>query len=173
MQRRNLRHTSVPKLFKAYQPPFCNSIPTTLFSVPSMATWRASRQPLKVGSWWFVKPSRRSSIRSWRPNSWLRLWRLGNNRRCSGVTSINNSRIFYDSVVGSMWVRLLLLVGSPTYPQLLPPLVCAIFQRDFWITTVCIFSIFYRGWIKRGCTTVFVNLIQPRLIIFFLLVNGY
>ena len=36
---------------------------------------------------------------------------------------------------------------------------------------VCIFSTFYRGWIKRDCTTALVSLIQPRLITFFLLVH--
>ena len=35
---------------------------------------------------------------------------------------------------------------------------------------VCIFSTFYRGWIKRSCTTTLVSLIQPQLITFFLLV---
>ena len=38
---------------------------------------------------------------------------------------------------------------------------------------VCIFSTFYRGWIKRGCTTTLVSLIQSQLNVFFLLLENY
>jgi len=37
---------------------------------------------------------------------------------------------------------------------------------------VCIFSTFYRGWIKRDYTTALVSLIQPQLIVIFLIMDS-